>query len=403
MFGSGRVLNRLAAGMALLLAAFWLAGCAGGQQPFAKDVNALAAPQDAADWPRVTVVSFSGLPEGKDEQFLQALAAETFRRQIALVNAAPGQGIYGLSGVVSAREVDGRTAVSWNWDVTGWNGGADKSTISGQEFVATPKPGTTPPPPPPNPAEGSWGKVDGFMLRRVATHMAESLSSYFGERGYFTQTAGLPPPVETFVRAGPGAAKDIDLTMLGPNELAMRRARGDITEEDLAAAGLPSLAAPPPETVGETIQGPDASQQQQIAKVPDAGQPAPETKPSQPGQKAIRSVAVAAVTGAPGDGNHALAASLRKILRSAGWPLKDAPGDDTLVIQGQVGVAPPAGGAQQVSLEWTVKDPGGKVLGSIKQANQVPAGSLDGKWGLTADYAAEAASIGIFELVNKLR
>jgi len=390
------MLNRLAACMVLLGAAsLSLLGCTAGEQPFAKNVNALATPRDAQEWPRVTVSSFSGLPEGKDALFLQALAAETYRRQIALVNSPPGAGLYALSGAVSARDVDGRTAVSWNWDVTGWKNG-EKTTLSGQEFVAAPKGAA--PTPPPNPDSGPWGQVDDFMLRRVAMHMAEGLSSYFGERGYLTQTAGLPPPVETFVRAGPGAEKDIDLTMLGPNELDMRRQRGEISEEQLAMAGLPSLAAPPADGMAAEIPS-DAAE----AEAGTVAQSKPEDSERAGTGTAIRSVAVAAITGAPGDGNLALAASLRKILRNAGWPVKDKTGPDTLVIKGAVGVAPPSEGVQRVSLEWTVNDPEGKVLGSIKQANQVPAGSLDGKWGLTADYAAEAASYGIFELVSKLR
>ncbi|MGF7161756.1 hypothetical protein FHS85_003397 [Rhodoligotrophos appendicifer] len=358
---------------------FILAGCNAGNHPFAKEVGTLASPRDTEAWPRITVVSFSGLPDGKDEMFLQALAAETYRRQIALLTTPPSAQVFSLSGSVSARIVDGRTAVGWNWEVKGAKD-PQATAIIGQEVIQIPKGAAVEAV---KPETGDpWDKVNDFMLRRVAMHLAESLSGFFGERGYLTQTAGLPPPVETFVRAGPGAEKAIDLSMLGPNELSMRIARGQVTAEDMIDSGV----VPP--------QPPD-----EIEADPT---PAPE-KTKVPGQKEITSVAVSTVKGAPGDGNRALAASLVNILKRAGWPVKQSAGDETLIIEGQVGVAAPQGGAQQVALEWTVKDPSGDVLGSVKQANQVPAGSLDGHWGLTADYAAEAAAQGIFDLIGKLR
>jgi hypothetical protein len=56
-----------------------------------------------------------------------------------------------------------------------------------------------------------------------------------------------------------------------------------------------------------------------------------------------------------------------------------------------------------VLLNWTVKMPDGEVLGTIKQANDIEPGSLDQSWGDTAYLATQAASEGIFELVNKVR
>jgi hypothetical protein len=50
-----------------------------------------------------------------------------------------------------------------------------------------------------------------------------------------------------------------------------------------------------------------------------------------------------------------------------------------------------------------VQLPTGKVLGTVRQANDVPAGSLNEGWGQTAGFAAEAAAEGIFSLVNQVR
>ena len=56
-----------------------------------------------------------------------------------------------------------------------------------------------------------------------------------------------------------------------------------------------------------------------------------------------------------------------------------------------------------VSLSWVVKSPTGKVLGDVKQANDVPAGSLDEGWGGAATAVAEAAASGIFDVVKRYR
>ena len=60
---------------------------------------------------------------------------------------------------------------------------------------------------------------------------------------------------------------------------------------------------------------------------------------------------------------------------------------------------PPRSGA----LVWSVAAPDGTILGSITQANTVPAGSLDTDWDEMAPSVAAGAASGIFELVNKLR
>jgi len=74
-----------------------------------------------------------------------------------------------------------------------------------------------------------------------------------------------------------------------------------------------------------------------------------------------------------------------------------------LAISGRVALAKPKSGIQQVKLAWAVKLPTGEVLGTVRQANDVPAGSLNKGWGKTARYAAEAAAEGIFNLVEQAR
>ena len=44
-------------------------------------------------------------------------------------------------------------------------------------------------------------------------------------------------------------------------------------------------------------------------------------------------------------------------------------------------------GKQPIQIDWQVKDPQGKKLGTVSQKNEIPQGSLDGAWGKTADAA----------------
>ena len=117
----------------------------------------------------------------------------------------------------------------------------------------------------------------------------------------------------------------------------------------------------------------------------------------------FRSVAVVAVKGATPKGNDELTKAMRQTLAKAGWTVLTAPSKNALTIAGQVVVAPVSGSEQKVSLQWVVTTPAGKKLGDIKQANNVPAGSLDAGWGENAGFVAEAAATGIFDLINKYR
>ena len=60
-----------------------------------------------------------------------------------------------------------------------------------------------------------------------------------------------------------------------------------------------------------------------------------------------------------------------------------------------------ADGKQPVQIDWNVKDPQGKRLGTVTQKNEIAAGSLDSSWGRTADAAAAAAAQGILKLLPR--
>jgi hypothetical protein len=175
----------------------------------------------------------------------------------------------------------------------------------------------------------------------------------------------VTPPWQAMVKAGPNASKDIDLETLN----------GPLPQSTLAA--------------------------QQTADVPPVAEPEPEQKAEVPDNRvAITSVAVLAVLG---DANSELTKAMRDVLSGAGWKVKSAPAKDALTIRGTVQIGKPQGATQQVKLSWIVASPDGKALGTINQANNVPAGSLARGWGDNARPAAEAAATGIFDLINKFR
>ncbi len=181
----------------------------------------------------------------------------------------------------------------------------------------------------------------------------------------------VKPPWEALVKAPPGAQNDLDLeTLNGP------------------------LAAPPAPV---PMVGPQVAQ---AAVVPEA----PITpKQLKKGATTIKAVAVVAVDGVSAKANSELTLAMRKVLRDAGWPVLSTPRNDALTIRGHVALDGAQGNVQNVHIHWLVSEPKGKTLGDVAQNNQVPAHSLDGPWGQTAEFAAQAAADGIFKLIARYR
>jgi uncharacterized lipoprotein YmbA len=113
-------------------------------------------------------------------------------------------------------------------------------------------------------------------------------------------------------------------------------------------------------------------------------------------------IAVHQATGAPGDGDQALATAMAAALRRAQVSLADFPGAvPSYVVEVRVAVTPPLSGKQKVSIAWTLNRPNGEQIGQVKQENAVEAGSLNKVWGLTAYDAANAAAPGITALLER--
>ena len=86
------------------------------------------------------------------------------------------------------------------------------------------------------------------------------------------------------------------------------------------------------------------------------------------------------VTGAPGNGNAALAAALQPLIGKGG-------------VRGDVTVSKPVNGQQTVTIVWTAP------AGQVTQTKTVPAGNLDAEWGSEAIAVANSAAPGIVKLL----
>jgi uncharacterized lipoprotein YmbA len=119
------------------------------------------------------------------------------------------------------------------------------------------------------------------------------------------------------------------------------------------------------------------------------------------GRAGALSTIVPNVTGAPGDGSKSLRSALQRELQRSGVKLASVSSAQTYTVQGRVKVGPGKNGKQPIKIDWDVRDPSGKKLGTVSQKNEVPQGSLDGSWGKTADAAAAAAAQGILKLLPR--
>lgn len=368
---------------AMVFVVLAVSGCGAGTTPFAKN-DSDTGPK-GKPVPPIAIKEAAGLPANQLAALTDALVASAAKRDMAIVEGAIDGNTLLLAGNFQARPEPGSVVVVYNWMLSN-SGGQVLHTIAAEEATNI-APGPDP-----------WAAVTPAVLQRIAAFTAENLSSRLSQLGYATQVGGLPPPLDSFQLAGAGADKEMDYeTLHGPGAVPP----GPImaAAETAQAAAAPDSRQPPADDTGPA--------QQKTAEAAPIPEPVPAQKPP-PAKKektgpVIKAVAVLPVTGAPGKGNDELTSAMRTTLKSAGWPVIQAPRKDALTIAGTVELSPPNGATQKVALAWTVKSPDGKVLGTVKQANDVSAGSLDRAWNDAAVAAAEGGAIGIFDLIKKFR
>ncbi len=113
-----------------------------------------------------------------------------------------------------------------------------------------------------------------------------------------------------------------------------------------------------------------------------------------------KTISLAAISGAPGDGNIALAVALKSSLAKLGYKIAPRGQKASYKITGEVYIGPPANGKQELAIDWKVSDIARRQLGIINQRNRITARALDKSWGKTASRAAAAAASNIAKLLR---
>jgi hypothetical protein len=373
------IAGRLASALTVLFLAVVLAACGGGGKTLDSGGGGVPGPKGKSV-PPISLMALNGVPNTKAQVLKDALAEAGGNRDMAIVDGANfDQGSLGLTGNFTVLPAGEGTTISHSWSLVD-KAGTTLASYSGQEQAPAATGGDP------------WSGVTPAVLQRIAQEVTRNLAQRLSELGYATQVGITLPPVDGWRFASAEDGKKLDEeTLYGPN-FAARAKLEHPSPTPVTTASIAKLD-PTPKVAAEVARPaePESVEPQKVAKKP-AGK-----------AQAIRAVAVLPVSGAPGSGNGELTGALRKVLMGAGWPVVHKAQADALTIAGAVKVMPAEGETQKVALAWTVKAPDGRVLGTIKQANDVPKGSLDKGWGEGADQAAQAAAIGIFNLVKKLR
>jgi hypothetical protein len=374
---------RWMASFVLLALGLLLASC--GTPPQLADVGPGTAPPGKT--PPPVAVRLIGIPPDQAKILKDALAVAAGQRDVGIVDGTFQSGTYMLTGNFHATAGTDGTSIDYTWELRDKDGVLVQS-IANQETA----PGAA--------AGQEWQAVSPDTLRAIAEATAKAVAAKLSALGFATRTTSLiMPPSYTFVAAGPGAGKDIDLeTLNGPSVTAADDSGAPQDQSDAIVAA--SLS--PPGGATEVPSAKTSATAPAGAKVASTeGDQTP--PPSGKGRVEIKAVAVLPVKGSPGPGDAELTAAMRRALSAAGWPVIAKPRGDALTIRGTVELAAAQSGRQNVALRWTVETPQGKLLGDVKQANAVPEGSLEEGWGSAADPVAQAAASGIFDLIRRYR
>ena len=128
--------------------------------------------------------------------------------------------------------------------------------------------------------------------------------------------------------------------------------------------------------------------------------PAAPSSATQNKQRQIK-VMVGSIEGAPSDGNRQLVGGMRRALGSSRIVVMDAPGADTFTVTAKVKLTPVDDRTGQLELSWVLKDPSGREVGKVDQANPVPLSAARGSWAGFGDIVAQAAVEGILDLLEQ--
>jgi hypothetical protein len=150
----------------------------------------------------------------------------------------------------------------------------------------------------------------------------------------------------------------------------------------------------------DTLPGDSAPVQTAAASGPNQPAPSGATQ-APPGTPRQLKVMVGSIEGAPSDGNRQLLGGMRRALGSSKVVVMDAAGSDTFTVSAKVKLTPVDDRTGQLELSWFLKDPSGKEIGKVDQANPVPLAATRGSWAGFGDIVAQAAVEGLLDLLEQ--
>ncbi|MBS0249267.1 MAG: hypothetical protein JSR61_21850 [Proteobacteria bacterium] len=225
-----------------LLVRTLMIGCvAGGLAACKQDGSpglALAQPRGAS----VAFDAIDGLPKPQFQMLVQKLNDEAQSRRLAVISR-DGVSAYRVHGALAATVTQGRTTVSWTWDVFDT---AQKRVlqITGQETAAQPTPEVS----------EAWNVADDAMMRRIAQTSMEQLTAFLTSPE-IAPAAGLP---------------DVALDNRSPEAAGIYRiyrANADPLSGDASPAGSPPLPPRRPETTAVSTDGPRPADPAAVAQL----------------------------------------------------------------------------------------------------------------------------------------
>jgi hypothetical protein len=332
----------------VVFAGLGLAGCESATSLFGSSATAtqdpIAAP--AAPQPvlaKVMVAPIIGAPDAVAKQIQQEFTNAIEKQRVSVAVAKDERVDYTLRGyIVAAKDKQG-TKVSYIWDVTDPSG-KRVNRVTGEEMASS------------GGSKDPWAALTPTVAQSIAGKAANSFASWLATRGQSAVASATSHP------AGVGAQNNA--------EGAQGDARASAPARQAVAAAPPAAQTP---AASASTTGSISSDGPLAAVVPN-------------------------VNGAPGDGGTSLASALQRELSGKGITV-GAKSTSAYRVEGTVTLGAAKEGKQPIQIEWLVRDPQGKKLGTVSQRNEIPEGSLDGPWGKTAEQAAGAAAQGILKLL----
>jgi hypothetical protein len=111
------------------------------------------------------------------------------------------------------------------------------------------------------------------------------------------------------------------------------------------------------------------------------------------------SLSIAPIEKIPGDGATSLVHAVELALKAERITVVDD-GRGELLVTSQITVIPAPNNSEDVSITWILSKPDGVEIGRVTQENTIPAGQLNGRWGVIAVAIADGAADGIAGLAQ---